>query len=64
MHALLAGAGSGFWLPRQGSTTAAKVDALFHAVTGISIFFFVLITAVLLAFVWKYRARAGHAAQP
>jgi cytochrome c oxidase subunit 2 len=64
MHALLAGAASGFWLPRQGSTTAAKVDFLFHAITGISIFFFVLITAVLLAFVWKYRARAGHAAQP
>lgn len=53
----------GFWLPRQGSTTAASVDALFLAVTWIGIFFFVLITAVMLYFVWKYRARPGHEAQ-
>jgi cytochrome c oxidase subunit 2 len=64
MLSQLIGTGPGFWLPRQGSTTAAKVDFLFHAVTGISIFFFVLITLVLIAFVWKYRARPGHAAQP
>jgi len=63
MLSTLFGAGAGFWLPRQGSTTAERVDFLFHAVTGISIFFFVLITVVLLYFVWKYRARTGHAAQ-
>jgi len=55
--------GAGFWLPRQASTTAAGVDRLFNAVTGISIFFFVLITVVLFYFIWKYRARPGHAAQ-
>jgi len=63
MLSTLLGAGPGFWLPRQGSTTADRVDFLFNAVTGISIFFFVLITVVLFYFVWKYRARAGHAAQ-
>jgi len=56
--------GEGFWLPRRGSTTAESVDGLFHAVTWISIFFFVLITVVLAYFVWKYRARPGHEAQP
>ena len=64
IHAFLAGAGPGFWLPRQGSTGAAKVDFLFHAVTNISIFFFVLITVVLFTFIWKYRARPGHKARP
>lgn len=58
------GTGPGFWLPRQGSTTAAGVDFLFNAVTAISIFFFVLITAVLVYFVYKYRARPGHSALP
>jgi cytochrome c oxidase subunit 2 len=58
------GAGAGFWLPRQGSTGAARVDHLFHAVTGISIFFFTLITVLLVYFVWSYRARPGHTAQP
>ena len=56
--------GPNFWLPRQGSTTAAGVDDLFNAITSISIFFFVLITVVLFYFVWKYRARPGHKAQP
>jgi cytochrome c oxidase subunit II len=63
-HAAFGGIDSGgFWLPRQGSTVAPEVDGLFHAITWISIFFFVLITVVLLAFVWKYRARPGHEAQ-
>ena len=59
MLASLIGAG-GFWLPRQGSTTAARVDFLFHAITNIAIFFFILIAALLVYFVWKYRARPGH----
>ena len=42
----------------------ARVDHLFHAVTGISIFFFTLITVAARIFVWKYRARPGHTAQP
>jgi len=65
MRALLSiDSGPGFWLPRQSSTTAPAVDYVFHAVTNISIFFFLLITAALLYFVWKYRARPGHEAQP
>ncbi len=55
--------GPSFWLPRQGSTTAADVDFLFNAITSISIVFFVLITVVLVYFVTKYRARPGHKAQ-
>ena len=55
---------AGFWLPRQGSTTAGSVDFLFHAITGISIFFFVLITVVLFYFIWKYRHRPGVEPQP
>lgn len=54
--------GAGFWLPRQGSTTAPGVDALFNAITGISIFFFALIVVLLVYFVWKFRARPGHEA--
>ncbi|HZN54612.1 MAG TPA: cytochrome c oxidase subunit II [Candidatus Polarisedimenticolaceae bacterium] len=55
---------AGFWLPRQASTTAGSVDFVFNAVTWIGITFFVLITAMLAVFLWKYRARPGHAAQP
>lgn len=62
MPSFLVAAG-GFWLPRQGSTTAQSVDFVFHAVTAIAIFFFVLITVVLFWFVWKYRARPGHEAK-
>jgi cytochrome c oxidase subunit 2 len=63
MLSSLIGTGPGFWLPRQASTTASRVDFLFNAVTSIGIFFFVLITVVLFYFVWKYRARTGHEAQ-
>jgi len=55
---------AGFWLPRQAATTAPTVDWVFNAVTGIAIFFFLLITATLAVFVWKYRSRPGHAALP
>jgi heme/copper-type cytochrome/quinol oxidase subunit 2 len=46
------GTGAGFWLPRQGSTTAPVVDALFHLITGIGAFFFALIVGLLVWFVW------------
>jgi cytochrome c oxidase subunit 2 len=64
MRIPIIGSGPNFWLPRQGSTTAEGVDRLFNAVTSIAIFFFVLITVVLIYFVWTYRARPGHRAQP
>jgi len=54
------GTEAGFWLPKQGSTTAPVVDSLFYLITGISAFFFALIVGLLLYFVWKYRARPGH----
>lgn len=55
---------AGFWMPKQGSTSAARVDWLFYWITGISTFFFALVVFLLLYFVWKYRARPGHVEQP
>jgi len=55
---------AGFWLPRQGSTTAPAVDSLFQLITGISAFFFALIVGLLITFLWKYRARPGHEELP
>jgi cytochrome c oxidase subunit 2 len=49
-----------FFLPEQASTTAGHVDWLFNVVTWISIFFFALITLLLVLFVIKYRDRPGH----
>jgi cytochrome c oxidase subunit II len=63
-RAFSVGLGAGFWLPRQGSTGAARVDSLFHAITWISICFFALIVSLLAVFLWKYRSRPGHTSQP
>lgn len=52
--------GAGFFLPEQASKTAAPVDSLFWLITGISAFFFLLITALLVYFVVRYRHREGH----
>ena len=51
--------GGGFWFPESASTTAPDVDFAFDFITGISIFFFVLIVGVMVYFVFKYRRR-GH----
>jgi cytochrome c oxidase subunit II len=48
------------WMPRQSSTLAPHMDDLFYAIFYICLFFLVLVTAVLLIFIWKYRARPGH----
>lgn len=48
-------------MPPEGSTTAGEVDLLFNLILWISIFFFVLIVAVMVAFIVRYRRRQGHA---
>ncbi len=53
--------GGGFWFPESGSTVAPNVDFVFDVITGISIFFFVLIVALMVFFVIKYR-RKEHVA--
>jgi len=56
--------GGTFWLPRRGSTFAADVDFAWDLVFWISVFFFVLITSLLVWFVLRYRERPGYVAQP
>lgn len=58
-----AGKEAGVWLPKQASSVASSVDFLFDVITWISIFFFLLITGVLVLFVAKYRQRPGHTAE-
>ncbi len=50
----------GFWLPVEGSAGAEVVDRIFSLVFWISMFFFVLIVALMLLFVVRYRRRAGR----
>ncbi|TWT78199.1 Cytochrome c oxidase subunit 2 precursor [Posidoniimonas polymericola] len=48
------------WFRPGASTTAHHVDNLFMVISVICTFFFVLIIALMLLFMWKYRARPGH----
>ncbi len=52
-----------FWFPSASSSVAPEVDSLFHMILWISVFFFILIVAVMTYFVWKYRRRDGVAAE-
>lgn len=45
------------WLPPQASSIADNVDYLFNFITGISVFFFVLIIALMVFFVLRYRRK-------
>jgi len=45
------------WMPEQASTVAPRVDNLFYGVLYLCIFFFALITILLIAFCIKYRHR-------
>lgn len=51
--------GSTFWLPQRASTVAGGADALFNAILWICVFFFALVTVLLVLFVIKYRHRPG-----
>jgi cytochrome c oxidase subunit II len=50
----------GLWMPEQASTVAPSVDFVFNLITWISIFFFVLITVLLVIFVVRYRRVEGR----
>jgi cytochrome c oxidase subunit 2 len=46
--------------PVQASNFAPKVDALYFYITGVSVFFTVIIAIVLIIFAIKYRRRPGN----
>jgi cytochrome c oxidase subunit 2 len=56
--------GGTVWLPRQASVAADNVDFWFDMVLWLSVICFFGITFAVVYFVWKYRARPGHKAQP
>ena len=47
-----------FLFPPQASTYAADVDALYYFIHYVSVFFWVLIVAAIIFFLWRYRR--GH----
>jgi cytochrome c oxidase subunit II len=48
-----------FWMPPQGSTFSRSVDAIFYFIFWVSVFFYVLIGALVVFFVIHYRRRQG-----
>jgi cytochrome c oxidase subunit 2 len=46
-----------FWLPTQASTGAAQTDLVFYFIYWVSVFFFILIVALMVYFVIRYRRR-------
>lgn len=59
LRALLAETSKSFWLPEGASTSAPAQDAIFYAVYWINVFFTLLIAAMVVVFVLKYRHRKG-----
>jgi len=57
-HSLLADPASTFWLPIRASTAAADNDWLFNFILWVNIFFSVLIIALMVLFVWRYKAKS------
>lgn len=64
MLSLLADAGSSMFFPSQSSTIASEVDWVFDFIYYLSVFFFVLVVAVMSYFVLKYYRRPGHTEEP
>jgi len=60
---LLAAAGGTFWLPEAKSTFAQNVDSTFYFIYWLCVFFFLLILAMALVFLVKYR-RKGEEPKP
>lgn len=52
------------WLPPRASTVAGDVDWLLNFILAITVFFSILILALMVGFVLKYRHRPGHKAVP
>jgi cytochrome c oxidase subunit II len=53
--------GGTVWMPPEASGHAPFVDNVFYFIYWVSVFFFVLIVALLLYFVWRYRRRSEGA---
>lgn len=51
-----------FWMPPRGSTTAGDTDIVFYFIYWVSVFFFVLIVALMTYFLLRYRRK--HPGQP
>lgn len=53
-----------FWLhlPEQASTYAHEIDAIFHLIMWITGIIFVIVEALFVYFLWKYRHREGRQA--
>ena len=56
--------GGTFWLPPEASTAAPNTDFVFYFIYWVSVFFFVLIVALMVYFVLRYRQRVPGAAAP
>ena len=56
--------GGTFWLPPAASTAAANTDAVFYFIYWVSVFFFVLIVALMVYFVLRYRQRVPGTPAP
>ena len=52
--------GGGFWMPEASSTAASRVDFVWNLILWISVFFFVLITVLMIVFLIRYRGRRGR----
>ena len=48
------------WLPPNISPATSGQDSLFYFIYGLSVFFFILILAFLLFFMWKYRKKKDN----
>jgi len=49
-----------FWLPRQGSTLAERIDAGWAAAYWVSVLFFILVAGATVLFAIKYKRRTEH----
>jgi len=52
------------WFPEGASTFAEKVDFLYYAIVGISLFFFIPIVIAMIYCMWKFRDRPGYRGSP
>ncbi len=63
MPTTLAQIGQRFWMPDPASTSAGGTDFLFYFIYWVSVVMSVLIAALMIFFVLRYRHRPGHTAQ-
>lgn len=53
-----------FWVPVANNAAAGGHDTMLWVLSFLSLFFFFSISGTALYFVWRYRHRAGHRAEP